>query len=94
MPRQPRPPIQRGWCPYSMAARQYLGISEDILLGAIKRHELPAWEKPITRGRKPGAKKEHHSYFVKLTDVDDYIRTHWPEAFPPNPMHDPSSSPS
>lgn len=74
--------IPRGWCPYVTAARQYLGISEDILLGAIKRHELRAFEKPLTRGRKPGAASEHHSYWVCLTDVDEYIRTYWPEAFP------------
>lgn len=75
-------PIQRGWCPYATAARQYLGISEDILLGAIKAHKLKAYEKPITRGRKPGATREHHSYWVNLADVDEYIRTEWPEAFP------------
>jgi hypothetical protein len=63
--------------PYAKAAREYLGVSPDILLGAIRRNELPAYEKPLTRGRKPGAKCEHHSYFVNLNDVDAYIRTHW-----------------
>ena len=74
-------PIPRGWCPYRTAARQYLGISEDILLGAIKRHELQAYEKPVTRARS-GTARENHSYFVNLGDVDDYIRREWPEAFP------------
>lgn len=67
--------------PFSMVAKHYLGISPDILLGAIKAGELPAYEKPITRGRKPGASREYHSYFVCLPDVDEYIRTHWARAF-------------
>ena len=71
------PPCERRWMPYAQAAKYYLGVSSDILLGAIKRGELPAYEKPLTRGRKPGAKREHHSYFVNLTDVDEYIRKHW-----------------
>ena len=74
--------IQRGWMPYSQAAKFYLGISPDVLLGAIKRHELKAYEKPLTRGRKVGAKTVHHYYFVCLEDIDTYIRTYWPEAFP------------
>ena len=67
--------------PYALAARDYLGISPDILLGAIKRGELPAYEKPLTRGRKKGAQREHHSYFVRLTDVDTYVCTYWDRAF-------------
>ena len=70
-------PIQRGWMPYTIAARSYLGVSPDILLRAIKASELPAYEKPLTRGRKAGAQTEHHSYFVCLEDVDAYIRSHW-----------------
>ena len=71
----------RGWMPYALAARDYLGISPDILLGAIKRGELTAYEKPLTRGRKQDAKREHHSYFVRLSDVDAYICTYWSRAF-------------
>lgn len=74
-------PIQREWMPYAQAAKFYVGVSPDLLLGAIKRHELPAWEKPLTRGRKPGAQTERHSYFVNLSDVDTYIRTYWTPAF-------------
>ena len=68
--------------PYRMAARQYLGISEDVLLGAMKRHELKAYEKPVTRGRTttdPG--KQRTRYFVSLVDVDEWIRTYWEPAF-------------
>ncbi len=68
-------PIQRGWMPYKQAARLYLGISEDVLLAGIKRHELPAYEKPITRERT--GTKQYHSYFVNLADVDQWIRTYW-----------------
>lgn len=77
-----RQTIPRGWCPYATAASQYLGISPDILLAAIKAHKLKAYEKPITRGRKPDAKREYHSYWVNLSDVDAYIRSEWPEAYP------------
>lgn len=68
---------ERKWMPYAQAARDYLGISPDVLRGAITSGQLPAYEKPLTRGRKPGASREHHSYFVNLGDVDDYIRKHW-----------------
>lgn len=78
-----RQTIPRQWWPYAIVAQQYLGVSPDILLGAIKRGELPAYEKPLTRGRKEGATREHHSYFVCLSDVDAYIRKHWPQAFQP-----------
>ena len=72
---------QRQWMPYATAARDYLGVSKDVLLAAIKRGELPAYEKPVTRGRTADARHEHHSYFVSLSDVDEYIRTHWDRAF-------------
>ncbi len=74
-------PIQRGWMPYAQAAKLYVGVSPDLLLGAIKRHELRAYEKPLTRGR-TGTTRENHSYFVNLEDVDAYIRTYWQPAFP------------
>lgn len=72
-------PIQRGWAPYRKAAREYVGCNEDILLGAIKRHELKAYDKPIQK--RTGTIRENHSYYVCLADVDEYIRKHWPEAF-------------
>lgn len=75
-----REQIQRGWMPYAIAAREYLGIDKSILLGAILRGELAAYEKPLTRGRKPGATREHHSYFVCLADVDEWVRTYWAPA--------------
>ena len=76
------PPIQRGWMPYAQMAKFYLGISPTILLGAIKAHELKAYTKPLTKGRKVGAKTERNSYFVCKEDVDTYIRTYWVEPFP------------
>lgn len=77
-----RQTIPRKWCPYATAAQQYIGISPNVLLAAIKAHELKAFEKPKTYDRKPDATRENHSYFVNLDEVDEYIRTHWPEAFP------------
>lgn len=74
------PVCKRQWMPYALAARDYVGIAPCVLLGAIKRNELPAYEKPLTRGRKQGAQTEHHSYFVCLSDVDEYIRTYWTPA--------------
>lgn len=69
--------ITREWYPYSQVAREYIGIAPDVLLGAIRRNELPAYAKPITRGRKEGAKTERDRYFVHLADVDEWIRTCW-----------------
>lgn len=73
--------VRRMWMPPAQAAKLYLGISPEILTGAIKRGELPAYEKPLTRGRKEGAATEHHYYFVNLDDVDEWIRAWWPRAF-------------
>lgn len=73
--------ITRGWMPYAIAAKQYLGVSPDLLLGAIKRHELLAYEKPLTRGRTTKDRsKQRNSYFVNLADVDTWIRTYWEPA--------------
>lgn len=86
MSRPQKQPIQRCWCPYATAASQYLGISPDILLGAIKARQLKAYEKPITRGRNPDATRAYHSWWVNLSDVDEWIRAYWPEAFPSEPI--------
>lgn len=80
--RQP-PPCERRWMPYAQAAKYYIGVSPDILLRAIKAHELLAYEKPRTY-EQPEWERKNHSYFVNLSDVDEYIRTHWPPAFPPS----------
>lgn len=73
--------IQRGWMPYAKAAQLYVGISPDILLGGIKRNELPAFKKPITRGRTTeDPSKQRNSYFVNLADIDTWIRTYWEPA--------------
>ena len=74
--------IDRLWAPYTVVARDYLGISPDILRGAIARGELAAYEKPLTRGRKPSSAKENHIWLVYLPDVDEYIRTCWALAKP------------
>ena len=75
--------IQRKWMPYAKAAQFYVGIDKDVLLAAIKRHELPAFEKPKSeRHQRREDSREYHSYFVNTDDVDAYIRTHWPQAFP------------
>lgn len=76
------PPCERRWMPYAKAASDYLGVSKDILLRAIKSGELPAYVKPLTRARKEGATREYNQYFVCLSDVDEYIRTYWQPAFP------------
>lgn len=72
--------IQRGWMPYRMAARQYVGIDERLLLAAIKHHELKAYEKP-RRNDRDTTKRDYHCYFVCTADVDQWIRTHWDEAY-------------
>ena len=76
-------PVQRAWMPYAQAAKFYVGIDRSVLLGAIKRHELKAYEKPTTRGRTTNdPSKRRVSYFVSLEDVDAWIRTYWKPAFP------------
>lgn len=74
------PPVARRWMPYAKAAHDYLGVSPDILRRAINEKKLPAYEKPLTRGRKEGAAKQRHSWFVHLSDVDEYVRTYWNKA--------------
>ena len=71
--------IQRGWFPYTKVAREYLGVSPDLLLGAIRRRELPAYIKPTTRGRTADAASQRNYYYVCLSDVDSWIRTFWGE---------------
>lgn len=70
-------PIPRGWFSYVKVAKEYLGVSPDILLRAIKRGELKAYVKPLTRGRKEGATHERNVVMVCLADVDEWIRTFW-----------------
>lgn len=72
--------IPRKWFPYAKVAREYLGIDPSVLLGAIKRGELRAYVKPLTKGRKQGASCERNTYFVCLEDVDEWIRTYWQQA--------------
>lgn len=75
-------PIRRGWFPYAMVAKHYLGISPDVLLRAIKSGQLKAYKKPLTRGRREGSTSDRCSIFCCLADVDEYIRTCW------EPAHD------
>lgn len=76
-----REPVRREWMPYAIAARDYLGVSPDILRTAINAGKLKAYEKPITRGRKTtDPDRMNHSYFVCLADIDEYVRTSWPAA--------------
>jgi len=74
--------IRREWMPYRMAARQFVGISEDVLLGAMKRHELRAYKKPLTKGHTTeDPNRQRTSYFVSTEDVSEWIRTYWEPAF-------------
>lgn len=73
--------LPRGWAPYRVVARDYLHISEDILLGAIKAGKLRAYEKPMTRGRRKQGAREYRQIWVNLSDVDEYIRAEW-EPYP------------
>jgi hypothetical protein len=65
--------------PYAKAAKEYVGVDKSVLLAGIKRKELKAYEKPLTKGRTEGATRENHSYFVSLADVDEWIRNYWTE---------------
>jgi len=71
---------EREWMPIDQMAHSYVGIAPDLLRAAINAGQLDAYEKPITRQRKPGAKRQNHSYFVCRTDVNEWIRKHWKKA--------------
>lgn len=67
--------LSRGWWPYTRVAKDYLHISPDLVREAIHSGDLPAYQKPITRGRKDSAR---HIVLVCLDDADDWIRSKWP----------------
>lgn len=71
---------EREWMPLAQMAHDYLGVAPDLLREAINNKQLEAFEKPLTRGRKDGAKRQNHSYFVCREDVDKWIRTYWKKA--------------
>ena len=82
MAKQQNATIERGWMPYTLAAREYVGIDPSVFLGAMKRKELKGYKKPITKGRtNTDPSKQRDQYFVCPSDVDDYIRTYWEPAF-------------
>ena len=66
--------IARGWWPYTRVAKDYLHVSPDLLRDAIFAGELPAYQKPITRGRKDSKRPV---VFVYIPDVDEWIRSTW-----------------
>lgn len=68
--------IPRGWMAYTKAAKEYLHVSPDILREAIYSGALPAYQKPVTRGRQDG----RPIVFVSLADVDEWIRSTWTPA--------------
>lgn len=66
--------VPRGWFSVSEAAA-YVGVSQDLVREAIAQERLPAYEKPLTRGRKPGATRENRFYKVAREDVDAWVRS-------------------
>lgn len=64
----------RGWWPYTRVAKDYLHVSPDLLRDAIYSGALPAYQKPITRGRKDSNRP---IVFVSIEDVDEWIRSTW-----------------
>lgn len=73
--------VERKWMPMTTCAKDYLGVSPDLLRSAIVAGELPAIEKPKTRRRKPDAIRENHHWWVNTDDVDAWMRSH-PLVFP------------
>lgn len=69
--------IARGWWPYTRVAKDYLHVSPDLLRDAIFSGELPAYLKPITRGRRDSNRP---IVFVSIEDVDEWIRSTWERA--------------
>ena len=66
--------MSRGWWPYTRVAKDYLHVSPDLLRDAIYSGELPAYQKPITRGRRDSNRP---IVFVSIEDVDEWIRSTW-----------------
>ena len=71
---------EREWMPINQMAHSYVGIAPSLLRAAINAGQLDAYEKPLTRGLKEGAKRQNHSYFVCREDVNKWIRTYWKKA--------------
>lgn len=69
---------EKGWLSINEAA-QYAGISSDLIRRAIAQHDLPAYQKPITRGHREGAQRK---VWLKVarSDVDAWVRS-WPSAW-------------
>lgn len=68
--------LQRGWWPVTRVAKDYLHVSPNILRDAINAGTLPAYCKPITKGRKDS---DRPVVLVSLDDVDALVRS-WPRA--------------
>ncbi len=75
--------VAREYMPYSIAARELLGISPTVLRAAMERGELKAKIKPITRGRKDGAARTKDTYFVSRDAVKAWFDDYW-EDYTPN----------
>lgn len=68
--------LERGWWPLTRVAEDYLHVSPNLLRGAVNEGALPAYAKPITRGR---ADSKRPVVLLNLDDVDAWVRS-WPTA--------------
>lgn len=68
--------LQRGWWPLTRVAEDYLHVSPNLLRGAVNDGTLPAYAKPITRGR---TDSKRPIVLLNLDDVDAWVRS-WPRA--------------
>ncbi|MCH4181349.1 MAG: helix-turn-helix domain-containing protein [Atopobiaceae bacterium] len=67
------PESSRGW--HSLAgAGVYTNLSPEDIRRAINSGELAAYEKPLTYGRKPGARK-HVFVRIKSADLDMWLES-------------------
>lgn len=70
---------QRGWMSLSEAAR-YVGVSRDLLRMAVNAGDLPAYEKPVTRGR-TGTSRHNVLVRIGTDDLDSWVRSWKPARF-------------
>lgn len=71
--------VNRGWLSVKEAA-QYVGISNDLIRRAVATHSLPAYIKPVSRGRKATSPENQHTYLkINVHDLDQWVRS-WEKA--------------
>lgn len=69
--------VEREWLSVAEAG-QYVGISSEVVRAAALSGALPAYEKPVTRGRKVQGPAQPNTFMkISKSDLDAWVRS-WP----------------